>query len=120
MSESIDNSFIHVICNSCGKKYKVRNPDKPKKYKCKFCNTIVIIKPQETLGSKYKKLQKEWQLHKDENLALFKKELHRKNGSNRALQEIQEHNDTELHQTRSQENKRSTMKRRRVCCATCG
>ncbi len=37
---------IIVQCHNCGKKYRIANPLKPKRYRCKNCNNTVEVIPQ--------------------------------------------------------------------------
>lgn len=39
------DEFIHIKCNNCGKKYKLKNPAEIKQYRCGGCGQKVIVEP---------------------------------------------------------------------------
>ncbi|RKY52196.1 MAG: hypothetical protein DRP89_08050 [Candidatus Neomarinimicrobiota bacterium] len=40
------NEYIIVTCKKCGKKYKVKAPDTPKRYRCSNCGQIISVEPR--------------------------------------------------------------------------
>jgi len=40
--------YIIVQCKNCGKKYKVKNPENPKRYRCGNCQNLIIVEPRLT------------------------------------------------------------------------
>lgn len=43
-----NNDIIKVICEKCGQRYKVNNPNEVKIYHCKKCDNIIKVYPQKT------------------------------------------------------------------------
>jgi len=39
------NNTTIVKCKSCGQKYEIETPQKEKRYRCKKCNEIILVKP---------------------------------------------------------------------------
>ena len=40
-----DPKYIDVVCEKCGKKYKVKPSQEEKKYRCKECGDIMVVEP---------------------------------------------------------------------------
>ncbi len=44
----MEEEYIFVQCDNCGKRYKVKNPENPKRYRCGNCQNPIIVEPRLT------------------------------------------------------------------------